>query len=61
MGKKNGCPVKGERVPMSPAEQAARVRRAARALQQGVLQSDLISRGFKIAEIKQAQAMIGKK
>jgi hypothetical protein len=59
MGKSNG--VKGERVPMSPAEQNARIRRAARALQQGAMQQDLITRGFKAAEIKQAQAMIGKK
>ncbi len=58
---KNGGPVKSERVPMSPAEQNARIRRAARALQQGAMQQDLIARGFKAAEIKQAQAMIGKK
>ena len=61
MGKNNGGPVKSERVPMSPAEQNARIRRAARALQQGAMQQDLIARGFKAAEIKQAQAMIGKK
>lgn len=59
--KKNGGPVKAERVHMSPAEQANRIRRAARALQQGVMQQDLIARGFKPPEIKQAQAMIGKK
>lgn len=61
MGKKNGGPVKTERVQMSPAEQANRIRRAARALQQGVMQQDLIARGFKPPEIKQALAMIGKK
>jgi hypothetical protein len=59
MGKSNG--VKGERVPMSPAEQANRIRRAARALQQGVLQQDLIMRGFKATDIEKAKAMIGKK
>jgi len=59
MGKSNG--VKGERVPMSPAEQNSRIRRAARALQQGAMQQDLIARGFKAAEIKQAVQMIGKK
>lgn len=61
MGKNSGGPVKSERVPMSPAEQSARIRRAARAMQQGTLQSDLISRGFKVAEIEKAKAMIGKK
>ena len=59
--KNNGGPVKSERVPMSPAEQNARIRRAARALQQGAMQQDLIARGFKAAEIKQAVQMIGKK
>lgn len=52
---------KTERVQMSPAEQASRIRRAARAMQQGTLQADLISRGFKIGEIEKAKAMIGKK
>jgi phosphopantetheinyl transferase len=61
MGKNSSGPVKSERVPMSPSEQANRIRRAARALQQGVMQQDLIMRGFKAAEIKQAAQMIGKK
>lgn len=61
MGKKNGGPIKSERVPMSPAEQASRIRRAARQLQHGVQQKDLISQGFKAAEIERAKAMIGKK
>jgi hypothetical protein len=61
MGKSNGGPFKSERVPMSPAEQNARIRRAARQLQHGVLQQDLISQGFKATEIEKAKAMIGKK
>jgi hypothetical protein len=59
--KNNGGPVKSERVPMSPAEQANRLRRAAKQLQHGVLQKDLISQGFKATEIEKAKAMIGKK
>jgi hypothetical protein len=59
MGKSNG--VKGERVPMSPAEQAARIRRLARQMQHGVMQKDLLSQGFKATEIEKAKAMIWKK
>jgi hypothetical protein len=61
MGKSNGGPFKSERVPLSPAEQANRIRRAARALQHGVMQKDLLSQGFKATEIERAKAMIGKK
>jgi hypothetical protein len=60
MGKNHGA-VKSERVPMSPAEQANRLRRAAKQLQHGVMQKDLISQGFKATEIEKAKAMIGKK
>jgi hypothetical protein len=59
--KQNGGPFRSERVPMSPSEQANRIRRAARQLQHGVLQQDLISQGFKATEIERAKAMIGKK
>jgi hypothetical protein len=61
MGKSNGGPFKSERVPMSPAEQNARIRRAARQMQHGVMQKDLLSQGFKATEIEKAKAMIGKK
>jgi hypothetical protein len=61
MGKSNGGPFKSERVPLSPAEQAARIRRLARQMQHGVMQKDLLSQGFKATEIELAKAMIGKK
>ena len=61
MGKNNGGPTKSERVPLSPSEQANRIRRAARAIQQGAEIKDLIARGFKAKEIADARAMIGKK
>jgi hypothetical protein len=59
--KHNGGPFKSERVPLPEAEQANRLRRAAKQLQHGVLQKDLISQGFKATEIEKAKAMIGKK
>jgi hypothetical protein len=61
MGKSNGGPFKSEKVPMSPAEQANRIRRLARQMQHGVMQKDLLSQGFTLADIKQAAQMIGKK
>jgi hypothetical protein len=61
MGKNSSGPVKSERVPMSPSEQANRIRRAARQLQHGVMKKDLISQGFKAAEIEMAEAMVGGK
>jgi hypothetical protein len=61
MGKSNGGPFKTERVPLSPAEQASRIRRLARQIQHGVMKKDLISQGFKATEIEMAEAMIGRK
>jgi hypothetical protein len=61
MGKSNGGPFKSERVTLSPAEQANRIRRLARQMQHGVMQKDLLSQGFKATEIEKAKAMIGKK
>jgi hypothetical protein len=48
-------------VPLSPAEQASRIRRLARQIQHGVMKKDLISQGFKATEIEMAEAMIGRK
>ena len=46
------------KLPFSPTETAARIRRAARALQHKVQIDDLRRRGFTIAEINKARAML---
>lgn len=49
------------KLPLSPLEEAARIRRAARALQDRVQIDDLRRRGFTISEIDKARAMLGKR
>jgi hypothetical protein len=47
-----------EYVRLSPAEKAARVRRAARAMQNGVELSDIRDRGFTEGEVVAARQML---
>lgn len=50
--------IHSEHARMSPADQAARIRRAARALKQGTMIEALLERGFSYSEIVKAKAML---
>jgi hypothetical protein len=56
--KRSPITVGSERVPMSPAEKAAKVRRCARAMQYGRGVLELRRQGYTENEVKDAQQML---
>lgn len=52
--------VRSERVRLSPADSASKIRRCARAIEQGVTKKMLRGRGFSELEIEKARALLGK-
>ena len=51
----------GSKIPLSPSEEAARIRRAARALKDKVQLKDLMRRGFTSTEIDKARRLLESK